>query len=57
VKRGIVQILYDRAFTNCQEQRDFITEVMKNTIYGKIATKTLCGHYNKKISKEKLSKQ
>jgi hypothetical protein len=27
VKQGIVHSLYDRALSNCQEQRDFVTEV------------------------------
>jgi hypothetical protein len=29
VKQGIVQSLYNRALADCQEQRDFVTEVQK----------------------------
>jgi hypothetical protein len=35
VKQGIVQSLYNRVLTNCQEQKDIVKEVEKvNKIYG-----------------------
>jgi hypothetical protein len=57
VKQGIVQSLYNRALINCQDRKDFETEVqnVKHDLW-KNGHKTLCGHYNKQIWKEKLSK-